>query len=76
MLLTCKVINTDKIPKEIEEYSSLIFSFILFLYAIIIANFLDQHVYWRKDIYIKLRDFWLILVSQSWLKTTRVSLWS
>lgn len=68
--------NTDKIPKEIEEYSSLIFSFILFLYAIIITNFLDQHVYWRKDIYIKLRDFWLILVSQSWLKTTRVSLWS
>ena len=23
MLFTCKVINTDKIPKEIEEYSSL-----------------------------------------------------
>ena len=45
MLFTCKVINTDKIPKEIEEYSSLIFSFILFLYDIIIANFLDEHVY-------------------------------
>ena len=51
-------------------------SFILFLYPVIIAIFLDQHVYWRKDIYIKLRDFWLILVSQSWLKTTRVGLWS
>ena len=51
-------------------------SFILFLYAIIIANVLDQNVYWQKDIYIKLRDFWLILVSQSWLETTRVSLWS
>ena len=52
-------------------------SFILFLYAIIIANVLDQNVYWQKDIYMKLtRDFWLILVSQSWLKTTRVSLWS
>lgn len=77
MLFTCKVINTDKIPKEIEEYSSLIFSFILFLYAIIIANVLDQNVYWQKDIYMKLtRDFWLIQVSQSWLKTTRVSLWS
>ena len=49
-------------------------SFILFLYAIIIANVLDQNVYWQKDIYIKLRDLWLILVSQSWLKTTRVSL--
>ena len=49
-------------------------SLILFLYAIIIANVLDQNVYWQKDIYIKLRDLWLILVSQSWLKTTRVIL--
>ena len=51
-------------------------SFIFFPYAIITANVLDQNVYWQKDIYIKLRDFWLILVSQSWLETTRVSLWS
>ena len=36
-------------------------SFILFLYAIIIANVLDQNVYWQKDIYIKLRDLWLVL---------------
>lgn len=79
MLFTCKVINTDKIPKEIEEYSSLTHGteFHFFSpYAIITANVLDQNVSWQKDIYIKLRDFWLILVSQSWLETTRVSLWS
>lgn len=77
MLFTCKVIDTDKIPKEIEEYSSLTHGTVIFFpYAIITANVLDQNVYWQKDIYIKLRDFWLILVSQSWLETTRVSLWS
>ena len=76
MLFTCKVINIDKIPKEIKEYSSLTHGteFHFILYATIIANVLDQNVYWQKDIYIKLRDLWLILVSQSWLKTTRVSL--
>ena len=77
MLFTCKVIDTDKIPKEIEEYSSLTHGTVIFFpIRYNYSKCFRSNVYWQKDIYIKLRDFWLILVSQSWLETTRVSLWS
>ena len=67
------MINTDKIHEEIEEYSDLTYGTEFHLIAIRYnySKCFRKSVYWRKAIHIKPRDFWLILVSHAWLKTSR-----